>query len=182
MPLIIGFGGIPAVLSTGIPGNALRAFPGPFRNSSGISSGKSQPYWGCGPETPPFEIITLSANSPASIFAKEFFSREFFGLVLSRVSAPPPIKFTPKIEAVDIPPTPRCFGNNRFSRRFSAYRRNQKMGIQSMLNLTHIGQNFINILFKVWLKLTKRRLKLAGRGGFHSTVTQRPSLNGAPLC
>ena len=28
--------GIPAVLSTGIPGNALRAFPGSFRNFSGI--------------------------------------------------------------------------------------------------------------------------------------------------
>ena len=40
--------GIPAVLSRGIPGNALRAFPGSFRNSSGISSGKSQPYWGYG--------------------------------------------------------------------------------------------------------------------------------------
>ena len=42
--------GIPAVLSRGIPGNALRAFPGSFRNFSGISSGKSQPYWGCGPQ------------------------------------------------------------------------------------------------------------------------------------
>ena len=41
--------GIPAVLSRGIPGNALRAFPGSFRNFSGISSGKSQPYWGHGP-------------------------------------------------------------------------------------------------------------------------------------
>ena len=41
--------GIPAVLSRKIPGNALRAFPGSFRNSSGISSGKSQPYWGYGP-------------------------------------------------------------------------------------------------------------------------------------
>ena len=41
--------GTPAVLSTGIPGNALRAFPGSFRNFSGISSGKSQPYWGYGP-------------------------------------------------------------------------------------------------------------------------------------
>ena len=41
--------GAPAVLSRGIPGNALRAFPGSFRNFSGISSGKSQPYWGCGP-------------------------------------------------------------------------------------------------------------------------------------
>ena len=30
---------IPAVLLRGIPGNALRAFPGSFRNSSGISSG-----------------------------------------------------------------------------------------------------------------------------------------------
>ena len=42
--------GIPAVLSRGIPGNALRAFPGSFRIFSGISSGKSQPYWGYGPE------------------------------------------------------------------------------------------------------------------------------------
>ena len=41
--------GIPAVLSRGIPGNALRALPGSFRNFSGISSGKSQPYWGYGP-------------------------------------------------------------------------------------------------------------------------------------
>ena len=39
---------MPAVLSRGIPGNALRAFPGSFRNFSGISSGKSQPYWGYG--------------------------------------------------------------------------------------------------------------------------------------
>ena len=45
--------GIPAVLSREIPGNALRAFPGSFRNFSGISSGKSQPYWGCGPGTFP---------------------------------------------------------------------------------------------------------------------------------
>ena len=37
--------GIPAVLSTGIPGNALRAIP----NFSGIASGKCQPYWGYGP-------------------------------------------------------------------------------------------------------------------------------------
>ena len=41
--------GIPAVLSRRIPGHALRVFPGSFRNFSGISSGKSQPYWGCGP-------------------------------------------------------------------------------------------------------------------------------------
>ena len=41
--------GIPAILSRGIAGNALRAFPGSFRNSSRISSGKCQPYWGCGP-------------------------------------------------------------------------------------------------------------------------------------
>ena len=33
----------------GNPGNALRAFPGSFWNSSGISSGKSQPYWGYDP-------------------------------------------------------------------------------------------------------------------------------------
>ena len=44
--------GIPAVLSRGIPGNALRAFPVSFQNFSGISSGKSQPYWGYGPENP----------------------------------------------------------------------------------------------------------------------------------
>ena len=41
--------GIPAVLSREIPGNALRAFSGSFRIFSRISSGKSQPYWGCGP-------------------------------------------------------------------------------------------------------------------------------------
>ena len=40
--------GIPAILSRGLPGNALRAFPGSFRNFSGISSGESQPYWGYG--------------------------------------------------------------------------------------------------------------------------------------
>ena len=53
--------GIPAVLSREIPGNALRAFPGSFRNFSGICSGKSQPYWGCGPtETlckPPLSVV-----------------------------------------------------------------------------------------------------------------------------
>ena len=43
--------GIPAVLLRENPGNALRAFPGSFRNFSGISSGKSQPYWGYGPLT-----------------------------------------------------------------------------------------------------------------------------------
>ena len=46
------FWGIPAVLSREIPGNALRAFPGSLRNFSGISSGKSQPYWGYGPGIP----------------------------------------------------------------------------------------------------------------------------------
>ena len=40
--------GIPAVLSRGIPGKALRAFQVSFPNLSGISSGKSQAYWGCG--------------------------------------------------------------------------------------------------------------------------------------
>ena len=34
--------GIPAVISRGIPGKTLRAFPGSFRNFSGISSRKSQ--------------------------------------------------------------------------------------------------------------------------------------------
>ena len=42
--------GIPAVLSRGIPGKTLRAFPGSFQNFFGISSGKSQPYWGYGPK------------------------------------------------------------------------------------------------------------------------------------
>ena len=42
--------GIPAVLSKKIPGKALRAFPVSFRNFSGISSGKSQAYWGHGPK------------------------------------------------------------------------------------------------------------------------------------
>ena len=54
--------GIPAVLSREIPGNALRAFPGSFRNFSGISSRKSQPYWGCGP---------LEASSQAPLRALE---------------------------------------------------------------------------------------------------------------
>ena len=47
-----GAWGIPAVLSRVIPGNALRAFPGSFRSFSGISSEKSQPYWGYGPLKP----------------------------------------------------------------------------------------------------------------------------------
>ena len=55
--------GIPAVLSTGIPGNALRAFPGSFRNFSGISSGKSQPYWGCGPI---MVVVLFSLSKKAS--------------------------------------------------------------------------------------------------------------------
>ena len=49
MPGIIGFGASQLYFLRGIPGNALRAFPGSFRSFSGISSGKSQPYWGCGP-------------------------------------------------------------------------------------------------------------------------------------
>ena len=36
---------LPPVLSRGIPGKSLRVFPGSFRN---LSSGKSQPYSGCG--------------------------------------------------------------------------------------------------------------------------------------
>ena len=55
--------GIPAVLSRGIPGNALRAFPGSFRSFSGISSGKSQPYWGCGPKDPAVLKILWRINS-----------------------------------------------------------------------------------------------------------------------
>ena len=48
--------GIPTVLSREIPGKVLRAFPVSFRNLSGISSGKSQPYWGYGPI---FELCPL---------------------------------------------------------------------------------------------------------------------------
>ena len=59
----MGFGAIPAVLSTGIPGNALRAFPGSFRNFSGISSGKCQPYWGYGP--------TMDPDPPTLAFLKK---------------------------------------------------------------------------------------------------------------
>ena len=44
--------GIPAVLSRGIQGIALRALAGSFRIFSRISSGKSQPYWGDGPKLP----------------------------------------------------------------------------------------------------------------------------------
>ena len=65
MPWIIGLR-IPAVLLRGIPGQALRAFPGSFRNFSGISSGKSQPYWGYGPEnagTKPRKPINLADPS-----------------------------------------------------------------------------------------------------------------------
>ena len=51
--------GIPAVLSRGIPGNALRAFPVSFRNFSEISSGKSQPYWGYGPLKHPKDPAVL---------------------------------------------------------------------------------------------------------------------------
>ena len=42
--------GFPAVLSGQIPGKALRAFPGSFRNCSGISSGKS--HYGCDSNLP----------------------------------------------------------------------------------------------------------------------------------
>ena len=50
MPSIIGLGGFqPYSWGKSQEGNALRAFPGSFRNFSGISSGKSQPYWGYGP-------------------------------------------------------------------------------------------------------------------------------------
>ena len=46
---IIGLGGSQPYSLRGISGNALRAFPGSFRNFSGTSSGKSEPYWGYGP-------------------------------------------------------------------------------------------------------------------------------------
>ena len=44
MPLIIGLGRSQPY------SRGMRAFPGSFRNFSGISSGKSQPYWGYGPK------------------------------------------------------------------------------------------------------------------------------------
>ena len=66
MPLSYRVWGIPAVLSTGIPGNALRAFPGSFRNFSGISSGTSQPYWGYGP------VISRSMKVVAKLPSSEF--------------------------------------------------------------------------------------------------------------
>ena len=40
--------GFPAVLPTRISGEALRVFPGSFQNFSGISSGKSPNFRGCG--------------------------------------------------------------------------------------------------------------------------------------
>ena len=43
--------GIPTALSRGIPGYALRAFPGSFRFFPALLPEKSQPYWGCGPFT-----------------------------------------------------------------------------------------------------------------------------------
>ena len=57
--------GIPAVLSRGIPGNAPRAFPWSFRNFSGISSGKSQPYWGYGPCSSSSSSSSLSFPFPS---------------------------------------------------------------------------------------------------------------------
>ena len=60
--------GVPAVLSREIPGNALRAFPGSFRNFSGISSGKSQPYWGYGPRlSPEFRATRLSRRKKGAL-------------------------------------------------------------------------------------------------------------------
>ena len=41
-------GGFSAVLSTGVPAKALRALPRSFRNVSGVSPGKSEPYLGYG--------------------------------------------------------------------------------------------------------------------------------------
>ena len=62
--------GIPAVLSRGIPGNALRAFPGSFRNFSGISSGNSQPYGGCGP---PQEVSEYGFGYGSKRWTSQFF-------------------------------------------------------------------------------------------------------------
>ena len=65
--------GIPAVLLRGIPGNALRAFPGSFRNFSGISSGKSQPYWGYSPQ------YTLARKDCIHIFGIRLICCQRFG-------------------------------------------------------------------------------------------------------
>ena len=67
--------GIPAVLSRGIPGNALRAFPGSFQIFSGNSSGKSQPYWGYGPITP----ITIRDETLPNQFANNLGKVIMFG-------------------------------------------------------------------------------------------------------
>ena len=47
---IIGFGASQPYSRGRFQETLWERFPGSFRNFSGISSGKSQPYWGCGPE------------------------------------------------------------------------------------------------------------------------------------
>ena len=79
--------GIPAVLSREIPGNALRAFPGSFRSSSGISSGKSQPYWGCGPER------TVPVSVPGKRFRRFRFRFRFREKRFRRFRFPVPVRF-----------------------------------------------------------------------------------------
>ena len=51
---------IPAVLSRGSPGNALRASLGSFRNLSG----KSQPYWGHGPPNAALGPVYITPCTP----------------------------------------------------------------------------------------------------------------------
>ena len=58
---------VPAVLSRGIPGNTLRAFPGSFRNFSGISSGKSQPYGGMAQSILVVAVTVASRGSEAGL-------------------------------------------------------------------------------------------------------------------
>ena len=65
MPWIRGFGASQPY-SRGELQETLRAFPGSFQNFfPGISSGKSQPYWGCGP-------VTLCTTLDDSIISKWF--------------------------------------------------------------------------------------------------------------
>ena len=71
--------GIPAVLSTGIPGNALRAFPEEIPEFLPESA---NPYWGCGSNAHLHEIMV--ATPPPSQSGKLFYLQlELFCLQLS---------------------------------------------------------------------------------------------------
>ena len=80
--------GIPAVLPREIPGNALRAFPGSFRNFSGISSGKSQPYWGVAQTNVCIPLPFCTACTPNSYpGAKNQTKEEVLGRISVRTSS-----------------------------------------------------------------------------------------------